>query len=144
MGLDVTEIAGNLFMGSAPTDGGELTRRGFNTVVLSAEEFQPPDFWFGGIEVVRAPMHDTKPARDEVLLAHQAGHLVADRIRTGRKVLVTCFAGRNRSGWITALALIELGIHPMAAIEHIRSRRAMALSNHAFNNDILRSTARSL
>lgn len=139
MAVDITEIAKNLYQGSAPTDGAELLRRGFNVVVLTAEEFQPPDFWYRGLEVVRAPMRDTRPSRGEVELAHQAARVVADRLRAGKKVLVTCFAGRNRSGWVTALALIELGVAPKDAIARIRSRRPMSLMNDSFNTDILSS-----
>lgn len=140
MPLDATEIVSGLFMGSAPTQGAMLKRAGFDALVLTAEEFQPPDFWFGGVEVLRAPMRDALPDAHEVSMAHAVADEVARRLAAGQKVLVTCFAGRNRSGWVTALALVKLGMPPKEAIARIRRARPLALSNHAFNNDILRAT----
>jgi len=55
----------------------------------------------------------------------------------GARVLLYCNAGRNRSSLLSALVLIERGVHPAAAIEHIRRVRPNALANPAFVQYIL-------
>ncbi|WP_431977616.1 protein-tyrosine phosphatase family protein [Micromonospora haikouensis] len=59
-----------------------------------------------------------------------AGSLAAD-VRDGRKVLIRCQAGLNRSGLLTAFVLIRLGHSPTDAIRLIRARR----SPHALFNE---------
>ena len=53
--------------------------------------------------------------------------------KAGKRVLVRCQAGLNRSGLITALVLIRDGLAPADAIELIREKRgAAALFNNTF------------
>lgn len=49
---------------------------------------------------------------------------VAEAVRAGRRVLVRCQAGLNRSGLVTALTLIRLGHATNEAIDLIRERRS--------------------
>ena len=62
-------------------------------------------------------------------------HAIADWVygewKSGKKVLVRCQMGWNRSGIITALALIKDGYKPKDAIDLIRARR----SPHALCNE---------
>lgn len=59
--------------------------------------------------------------------------------QAGRRVLIRCAAGMNRSGFITALVLMRAGYSADDAIALIRAKRSpLALSNEAFN-DHLRS-----
>jgi protein-tyrosine phosphatase len=58
-------------------------------------------------------------------------------VRRGKRVLVTCREGRNRSGWVTGVALIELGVPPQKAIDGIRFARGDdALSNPFFVREL--------
>lgn len=58
---------------------------------------------------------------------------VAAHVEAGRRVLVRCHAGYNRSGLVVALALLELGYIADDAIALIREKRSpFALHNHHF------------
>ena len=63
---------------------------------------------------------------------------IADLIRQGRRVVITCSTGLNRSALVAARTLIWLGREPADAIDlvrHIRGPRA--LSNRAFVHYLL-------
>jgi protein-tyrosine phosphatase len=63
----------------------------------------------------------------------------------GKRVLVRCQAGWNRSGLIMALILIKDGLKPDQAIDLIRNRRSSrALCNRSFENWILTEAERVL
>jgi len=66
--------------------------------------------------------------------AFAASRAVARIYRTGGfRILVTCAQGRNRSGLVVALALLELGASPKDAIGAVRQARGPhALSNAWF------------
>jgi protein-tyrosine phosphatase len=58
---------------------------------------------------------------------------VADAVRDGRRVLVRCSGGLNRSGLVAASALVELGRTPDEAISLVREARGpWALTNPGF------------
>lgn len=71
---------------------------------------------------------------DEILgQATQAGRIVADGIREGRKVLVRCQAGLNRSSLVAGIALVILGFSGADAVQLIRARRSpWALCNEQY------------
>jgi protein-tyrosine phosphatase len=50
----------------------------------------------------------------------------------GKRVLITCHMGRNRSGLVMGLVLMQLGYTSAQAIALIRSARKGALSNAHF------------
>lgn len=53
--------------------------------------------------------------------------------RTGKAVLSQCHAGRNRSGFMSALIVRELmGCSGAAALAHVRARRPGAVDNALF------------
>jgi hypothetical protein len=76
-----------------------------------------------------AGMDDFAPEADLyplVVMAH-------NHWKAGRKVLIRCQAGWNRSGLLMALVLIREGYEPSYAISHIRNKRSRnALCNHKF------------
>ena len=84
--------------------------------------------------MIHAPFDDNDlgPLPHEKATARKAAGQVALALQQGSNALVTCFAGRNRSGLVTALALAERGIDPLQAIALIRSRRRRALTNPWF------------
>jgi protein-tyrosine phosphatase len=64
------------------------------------------------------------------------GRLVGDvvtAVRAGRRVLVACAGGRNRSGLVVGLAVRELlGCSGVQALNWVQSRRENALNNATF------------
>lgn len=52
-----------------------------------------------------------------------AAHQIANHVRAGRRVLVTCWQGRNRSGVLSGLALVELGLPRARAVGRIQRYR---------------------
>lgn len=115
-------------MGAAPAPGAALAA--FDAVVLCAAEWQP---FMARPGVVYAGFRDTRtPEPYEWARAEDAGQRVERLARRGRSVLVTCVAGRNRSGLVTGIALQRLGVPPRRAIELIQRNRPNALSNPVF------------
>ena len=139
-------VVKNLWMGSAPLCDTEDSRRmqyRFDVLVLAAMEHQPSSLCFPGVRVIHAPIDDGRYVpENEIRIVSRASELVANALRIGKRVLVTCWQGRNRSGFIVAMALVRLGIHPDQAIELVRRARGQtALSNEAFVG-IIRSSVR--
>lgn len=109
---------GLLAQGSAPPPGARLP---FDTIVLAAMEYQPD---MPGYEVLRVPLDDgPRPDAETVGRIRSAAHAVANRVRAGRRVLVTCWQGRNRSGVIAGLAMRELGVPGVLSARRIRRIR---------------------
>lgn len=131
---EVSEVVPGLYVGSKPPPG---RHDGVDAIVLAAIEYQPPAHLFPGIEVIHAPLDDA-PGRtmreDEIALATKAADRVARRLRAGRRVLVSCAMGLNRSGLVAAIAMHD--VYGMSADEIIarirRARGVWALSNPNF------------
>lgn len=89
-----------------------------------------------GVEVVLCPLEDTaEPSRQAEIYraALAAAKHVVTALLDGKRVLSTCAQGLNRSGLVTALALI--GRHGMSgadAVALVRGKRQNALCNPAF------------
>ena len=135
LGAGPTERIGALAMGSAPTPGPDLAAR-FGTVVLCAKEYQPRSLGPSDAHpiILRARLDDSgpPPTQEELKEAFRTAAEVAARLRAGRRVLVTCMAGRNRSGLVTGLALMGLGYTAKEVITKIRLARESALTNVHF------------
>jgi len=135
--MDASRVAPGLWMGGAPAAGKLLA---FDRVFLCAWELPYDElgpYPFGPrARVVRVPLDDSgrPPSAGEVRLAFAASRAVARIYRTGGfRILVTCAQGRNRSGLVVALALLELGASPKDAIGAVRQARGPhALSNAWF------------
>lgn len=138
-----SRISEKLWQGGYPLRGAELAAAGFDVIVLSAEELQPESaeearVVFPGVEVVCAPLDDVDPITPAIIrVANEAADYVARKVRLGRRVLVTCAQGKNRSGLISALTLVRLrGISGKEAALVVREARlpaAKALTNPAFS-----------
>lgn len=105
-------------------------------LVLCAAEWQPPERAFPGVGVLRCKLDDSGvPATEkEVCDARAAGKIVAYLVGEGRRVVVTCAQGRNRSGLVAALAVHHLhGLDGLACREWVRRRRGDVLLNPYFN-----------
>jgi len=141
--IDASQISGNLYQGGAPQVGHAVREAGFDALVLCAMEYQPNDF--PGVKVFHAPNDDSGQPPDgfQVMVARLAAEAVVRELGAGKKVLVTCMAGRNRSGLVNGMALIKLGRPVDAVIARIRERRRNALTNEHFVA-LLRAFARRL
>jgi len=133
--IDASPIAQNLFVGSAPVPD----LRGFDVIVLCAEEYQPGAEMFPGTRVEHFPFDDRQNlSKDELAMPVKAARKVAEHMKAGRKVLVTCQMGRNRSAFVAALALhLVTGRSGRDCAERVRKRRidptgVPALANRAF------------
>lgn len=112
---------GWLAQGSAPPSG---VRVPFDVIVLAAAEYQTQPH-LPGYTVLRVPLDDSGPPpspADRALIRTTARE-IARLVRARKRVLVTCWEGRNRSGVLTGLALVELGIPRDRAIRRIRRLR---------------------
>lgn len=146
--LDVTQIHENLWIGAHPSISGHrcadhpsggsgqaVRAAGFDTLVLCAKEWQIPGHLYSGVEVLHAPFDDNMngPTAGELETAVSAADRVSRRLEAGKKCLVTCYAGRNRSGLVCALALsATTGMSPAQAGEIVRAKRLGALTNLSF------------
>ena len=102
--LDATEVFRGIWVGSAPAPGYYAGR--FDVVVLVSLEYQPPAYGFPGVIVRRFPFDDSaRPSKQDLAQAWRAATAVAHDVSQGRRVLVTCNMGRNRSALVAALAI---------------------------------------
>ncbi len=135
--VDASCIVPRLWQGSV-LRGDQLHARGFDVICLCAKDFQPDTTYFGGLRVIRARLTDGELTAHDWHDARDAGRHVAQAWREGKRVLVACIAGQNRSGLVMALALSELTSMPMnAVIGHVRACRKDALNTKAFVHRLL-------
>jgi protein-tyrosine phosphatase len=130
-----SRIGPRLYQGSAPPTGKVLRALGWDVIVLCAEEYQPAGKEFPGLTVIHAPNDDADraPTAREWEIARSAAALSAIYVRDGKRVLVTCMAGRNRSGLVSALALRYLtGASGAECARRVQLARENALSNPHF------------
>jgi Dual specificity phosphatase, catalytic domain len=139
------EILPNLFQGGTDDDdtiweksreGARITKDDFD-VVITAYQYANPADWL--VKEVRYPFYDSpnmsgidfKELFQVVRIAHEDW-------KSGKKVLIRCQAGLNRSGLITALVLMREGYSAEEAICLIRDKRSgYALFNSTFEKWLL-------
>jgi len=127
-----SNVAKNLWVGSYPLYGQSLL---FDRLIFCAKEFQPKEDVFCDVPVFRVPLPDDDRTLTpkEWSLALQAGRVVSWWMRQDKRVLVTGWSGWNRSGLISAIALVTDGMSADAAIKKVRAARGPnALSNPHF------------
>lgn len=147
IGIDAlwTEIRPNLWLGGTadddtvadPRDGirkmdyfdifaGQVTDEHFDAVVTVYAWAQPVDW---NVEELRYGFYDGVDAVDPETLTELANWAYR-RWSAGKRVLIRCQAGLNRSSLVMALVLMRDGASATEAITEIRSRR----SRHCLNN----------
>jgi len=132
---DITKIWRGLYQGAAPPPGHLVRTKGFDVLVLTAKENQDPSIYQDVIVITAPGDDDDRPHRFKRFRpAWEAAALeVARHVKEGRKVLVTCMQGLNRSGFVTAMALHHITGWPGATcVEHVQGRRQYALCNPTF------------
>jgi protein-tyrosine phosphatase len=111
---------GELWMGGYPWPDDDLSE--FDLVVSALSDGEPQ---FRAH--LRIPLSDWDQELDDPLKADMvrtAAATVAHALQDGRRVLVHCGAGLNRSGVVTARAMMYLGIYPDQAIAIMREARS--------------------
>ncbi|OXM71314.1 protein-tyrosine phosphatase family protein [Amycolatopsis vastitatis] len=130
------EIRPGLWMGGhvrAGVTGEEpvVVRREFDLVLSLYQRSghgPPPD-----IEHHFAEMPDGPLSEAQIEQVERFAVLAAEAVRAGRRTLVRCHAGHNRSGLVVAQALVDLGSSVPEAITLVRQRRSpWALHNQLF------------
>lgn len=140
-----SEIAPGLWMGG--TDDYDTVDRPGELPRLSAEKefdavvtlnaYASPFGWY--VKELRYGFPDSSLDEDQVDEIERIADWAYLEWKKGRKVLVRCQAGMNRSGLVTALILIRDRISAAEAIKLIRKKRDIdALSNPSYVEYILR------
>ena len=130
--IDANQIVRRLWIGSKPPVDRRLP--GFSAIALCAQEYQPEKTAWTG-RILRARLDDAVPSQAEILQAVTAARQVAEEMRRGGRVLVTCYMGLNRSALVAAMSLLMQTPRatPDLIIRRIRERRSPdALSNASF------------
>jgi hypothetical protein len=102
----------------------------FDTVITMYAWAQPTD-WF--VKEIRFGIYDGDMSDFETSALRDIAKIAHTDWRAGKKVLIRCQAGINRSGLVMALVLIRDGMSAAKAIELMRNRRARSvLRNETF------------
>lgn len=130
---DFDQIHSHLFQGSYPKLSKELLQQ-FDVIVYCSMERQPkpsdlrlvpPDK-----HVLSIPLDDNpyQPiSRELAAMLIKLARQLATKVRAGRKTLITCTMGMNRSGLVTALTLMmATGCSGKNAVAAVRQHRRPA------------------
>ena len=129
--LNADRIVPLLWQGSDPPLGPTVKACGVDVLVLCARERQHSAKHFPGVEVIYAPMDDGEHV--PIDLAMRTAQLAATRHIAGKRVLICCLAGLNRSGLVSALTLwYRYGSSGAACVRRVQERRPDALCNPTF------------
>ena len=118
-----------LYQGDFPAGTVDWSR--FDDVVsLTIEDVPGVRLQVGGLRM-HVPIWDDEMV--DPTGVRTAARTVAERVTAGKRVLVHCSAGLNRSGVVSARALMFMGVPVAEAIAKVRSARGpYALSNPDF------------
>ena len=131
----ITKIRDGLYMGSKSCLN---EPQQFDVYVSAAYEIKPPPSLAFGATTLHVPLDDApwdfakNPQEAHALL--QTADVIASWVREGKKVIIFCNMGMNRSGLLVALVLLRLGYSASRAIKMIRRRSECTLSNQSFEN----------
>jgi len=109
-----------------------------DALVLCAREYQPRADSFPGVEVYRCAYRDSVDPEvvppSDYMKAIRMGEVVADLVSSGKRTLVSCHMGWNRSGLVTSVAMLLLRPNwsPQKVLHTLRQRRAGAMGNPYF------------
>lgn len=128
MNYDCTRLTDNLFVGACPY-GAPLNKYKFDLIVLCAEEYQPEKVRGVG-HIMHLPLRDFKLSMRRIDRVEYMAQLLAPAINEGKKVLVCCMGGLDRSAFVCALILHHMtGMSPACAAEYVKERRRGALQD---------------
>jgi protein-tyrosine phosphatase len=126
-------VPGRLWHGGCPVDFDWVRASGIDLVLDVADaDAHPPDGAVDGLVYLKCPLVDEGTIPDPALTLGLAS-LVAGLVRDGRRALVHCTFGRNRSGLMATLLVRELlGLSGADALAHVRARRRNVANNETF------------
>jgi len=137
----MSNVSTRLWVGAHPPIDRDLPD--FDLLVLCAQEFQPQILAFHG-PILRCPLPDAALDIHQITQAVLTAKRAGDALATGQRVLVTCWAGMNRSVLVASMALAR--VTRMTAdqiIELMRRRRhPQALYNESFQGVLRRLVRR--
>lgn len=122
-----------LWIAGSPVDYRWVHDHGISVVAdLADPNAHPEPADLEGLSYLKHPFVDTDELPDLVVVDGLAGALV-EAVRAGRRVLVHCTYGRNRSGLVTSLVVRGLlGVDGATATGLVRERRWRAVNNPRF------------
>lgn len=107
-----------------------ITKSDFDLVITAYAWAQPCD-WL--VKEVRYPFYDGTMKDIDLVELYEVVRVAHAGWKAGKRVLIRCQAGWNRSGLITALVLMREGYSAQNAIDLIRAKRSPnALCNRQF------------
>lgn len=113
-----------------------ITKKNFDTVITMYAHANPVD-WF--VKEFRYGVWDSDMKDFNVEELFDIVRLAHSEWQRGKKVLIRCQAGWNRSGLVTALVLMREGMPAEKAINLIREKRSRhALCNRRFVDFLLK------
>jgi hypothetical protein len=126
-------LADKLWISGCPIDCGWLRQEGIGLVIDVADpdlRLEPDDV--GAIVYCKEALVDA-PELPAAATLDRLVHNVVSAVRDGRRVLVACAGGRNRSGLVVGLAVrVLLDCSGAQALRLVQSRRENALNNETF------------
>ncbi len=139
-----SRIVDGLWVGAAPPPGDYS--KDWDVIVFTAEEYQPDAKLFPNVRVRHFPYDDSnRPSAKDLDTAWSAAEEVARYLREGRRVLVTCRMGRNRSALVAALAVyIVSGAPGREVCALVREKRVDQTGTNALENRSFRELLRAL
>lgn len=135
--LDLHNVwEGKIFVGAHP-EPADLAQTDFSLLVLTAHQHQDVASYHPRA-AIGFPLTDDafEIVKGDEARAKKAAEVVARAVVNGGKVLVTCSAGQNRSGWVAAWAMVMLGTSGKEAVEHVQARRPKSLYNWFFKTHL--------
>lgn len=118
-----------------------ITPKEFDTVITMYAYANPVD-WF--VKEMRYGVWDSNMNDFAVEELFEIVRFAHTEWKKGKKVLIRCQAGWNRSGLITALVLMREGMEARKAINLIREKRSKyALKNQVFTEWLLKEDAQN-
>jgi protein tyrosine phosphatase len=112
-----------------------ITTKQFDTVITMYAYANPVD-WF--VKEFRYGVWDSDISKMDITELFDIVRLAHSDWKKGKKVLIRCQAGWNRSGLITALVLIRDGMDARKAIDLIRKTRSdSVLCNRSFEKFLI-------
>lgn len=146
-----SEVAPNLFMGGT-ADENTIDKAqklqhfdGSNEfdAVVTLYAWAAPANW--GVEERRFGFPDADLIKDYLPILIEMANWAFIKWQLGKRVLIRCQAGLNRSGLITALVLMQSGMSADEAIDTLRKKRSTwALCNGEFEHWLLSDAPKHL
>lgn len=120
---------GLMFVSAYPTPGSDLNGKCGILVNVNMTHETPS---YPNVQVMNFPLPDAYITQADYDRAVQAANFAVGAIRAGKRTLINCRAGINRSCLVAGLALIRLGYTGMDAYNLLRSKRPGCLANLSF------------